>query len=58
MELLDDFSQLNQQYDLQASKQLEPLTTVEEVFLWTGRPQNLWMNFSLQRFNKNQRTAL
>ncbi|MFK7797826.1 MAG: hypothetical protein AB8E82_10265 [Aureispira sp.] len=57
MEILDDFSQLNHQYDPKASAQLEPLTTSEEVFLWTGRPQALWMDFTPKQFSKEQKTA-
>ncbi|MGH1334542.1 MAG: hypothetical protein ACRBFS_00330 [Aureispira sp.] len=58
MELLDDFSQLNQQYDPKASERLEPLSTPEERFLWTGRPKNFWMDFSLRKLSKKQRLAL
>lgn len=57
MEILDDFSQLNHQYDPKASAQLEPLTTPEDVFLWTGRPQALWMDFTPKQFSKAQKTA-
>lgn len=58
MELLDDFSQLQQQYDNRASAVLEPLSSPEDVFLWTGSPQDLWMDYSFKLWSKEQKTAL